>query len=159
MAARIGGLHLDTDDFYWEPTDPPYVTARPVEQRIALLEAAMADRESWVISGSMMGWGEVFVPRLDLAVFLRVPSDVRMARLLERERRRYGAQIEPGGAMHAAHLEFVEWARKYEQPGFTGRSLERHRAWLAALPCPVVEIAGTPSVEESLERVMDALGG
>lgn len=159
LAQSIGGPHLDTDDFFWEPTDPPYVMRRPVEARIALMEAAMAGHENWVISGSMMGWGEVFVPRLDLAVFLRVPSDVRMARLMERERRRYGAQIEPGGAMHAAHLEFVEWARNYEQPGFSGRSLERHRAWLAALPCPVLEIAGTPSVEESLERVLDALRG
>ena len=81
-----------------------------------------------------------------------------MARLLARERERYGAAIEPGGAMHAAHLEFVEWARGYDRPGFHGRSLEQHRAWLAALPCPVIEIAGTPSLDESVARVMAAAG-
>jgi hypothetical protein len=59
--------------------------------------------------------------------------------------------------MHAAHLKFIEWARGYEQPGFTGRSLERHRAWLAALPCRVIEIDGEPTVDESLQQVLAAL--
>ncbi|MET3526611.1 AAA family ATPase [Phenylobacterium koreense] len=158
LAERLPAAHLDSDAFFWEATDPPFATKRPPEERVALMEAAMADAPSWIISGSMMGWGEVFVPRLDLAVFLRVPQEVRMARLLARERARYGQAIEPGGAQHAAHLEFVEWARNYEQPGFPGRSLERHRAWLAALPCPVIEIEGAPSLEDSVRQVLVVLG-
>lgn len=157
LAERLDARHLDTDSFFWEATDPPFTTKRPEQERVALMEAAMEGAPSWIISGSMMGWGEVFVPRLDLTVFLRVPQEVRMRRLAERERRRYGAAIEPGGALHQAHLEFVEWARAYEQPGFPGRSLERHRAWLALLPCPVIEIEGEPTLEESVERVLSAL--
>ena len=158
LAERLDARHLDTDSFFWEATDPPFTTKRPVEERLALMEAAMEGAPSWIISGSMMGWGEVFIPRLDLAVFLHVPPDVRLARLLAREQARYGSAIEPGGAMHAAHLEFLAWAQAYETPGFPGRSLERHRAWLARLACPVVEIAGTPSLDESVARVMAAAG-
>lgn len=157
LAQRLAVPHLDTDSFFWEATDPPFTTKRPEAQRVAMMEAAMAGQPGWTLSGSMMGWGEVFIPRLDLAVFLHVPPDVRLARLKAREQARYGSAIEPGGAMHAAHLEFLEWARGYDTPGFPGRSLERHRAWLAALPCPVIEIAGTPDVEESVARVMEAL--
>ena len=108
LAERLDARHLDTDSFFWEATDPPFTTKRPVEERLALMEAAMEGAPSWIISGSMMGWGEVFVPRLDLAVFLRVPQEVRMTRLLARERQRYGEAIEPGGALRAAHLEFAE---------------------------------------------------
>jgi adenylate kinase family enzyme len=140
LAERLGAAHLDTDRFFWEATDPPFTTKRPEAERIALMEARMAGRPAWIISGSMMGWGEVFIPRLDLAVFLHVPSQVRLERLMARERARYGAAIAPGGPMHAQHLEFME----------------RHRAWLAGLPCPVIEIAGTPSLEESVARVMAA---
>lgn len=123
-----------------------------------MLAADMDRARSWVVSGSLMVWGDAFIPRFDLVVFLRVPAEVRMARLLARERARYGEEILPGGRMHAQHLAFVDWARGYDQPGFTGRSLERHRAWIAALPCPVLEIAGAPPLEESLQRVIAALG-
>ena len=156
LAERLDAAHLDTDRFFWEATDPPFTAKRPEAERIALMEAEMAGRPDWIISGSMMGWGEVFSPRLDLAVFLHVPAPVRLERLMARERERYGAAIEPGGAMHAQHLEFIQWARSYDAPGFPGRSLERHRAWLAGLPCPEIEIAGTPSLEESVARVMEA---
>lgn len=158
LAGRMGAAHLDTDDFFWEATDPPFTAKRPEAERVALMEAELAGADSWVISGSLIGWGDVFTPRFELVVFLHVPHEVRMARLLARERARYGAAIEPGGAMHAAHLEFLAWAQAYETPGFPGRSLERHRAWLARLNCPVVEIAGTPRLEESVARVLAAAG-
>ncbi|WP_374575815.1 hypothetical protein [Phenylobacterium sp.] len=157
LAARLGGAHLDTDAYFWEQTDPPFTTRRPPEARVAMMAADMEGREHWVVSGSMMGWGDVFVPSFDLAVFLYVPPQVRIARLLERERQRYGAEIEPGGRMHEAHLEFVEWARSYDRPGFGGRSLQRQRAWLETLPCPVLEISDAPRPEESLARVLAAL--
>ena len=156
LAARSAIAHLDTDDFFWEATDPPFTTKRPEAERLALMEAAMRGRPGWVISGSLMGWGDGLIPRFELVVFLRVPSEARMARLAARERERYGAAIDPGGPMRAAHLEFMAWAGAYDTPGFPGRSLERHRAWLAALPCPVVEIEGVPSVEDSLARTLAA---
>ena len=157
LARRLGGAHLDTDNYFWAPTDPPFTTRRPPEDRVALMEADLAGQDAWVISGSLMGWGDVFVPRFDLVVFLYVPPQARIARLMAREVERYGQEVLPGGRMHEAHLAFVEWARGYDRPGFEGRSLERHRAWLAGLTCPVLEIAGTPTVEESLARAEAAL--
>jgi adenylate kinase family enzyme len=157
LATHLGAQHLDTDDFYWMATDPPYTTPRPAPARLQLLTAAMVDAtQGWVLSGSMMGWGEPMIPRFDLVVFLYVSPEIRIARLLARERDRYGGQIEPGGRMHAQHLKFIEWARGYDREDFTGRSLTRHRAWLATMPCPVVELDGTQPVAQSLEAVLAA---
>jgi adenylate kinase family enzyme len=55
LAARHGHRHLDTDDFYWLPTDPPYRHPRPHEPRLALLRSALDASESWVLSGSLCG--------------------------------------------------------------------------------------------------------
>jgi adenylate kinase family enzyme len=33
---RHGHVHLDADDFYWLPTEPPFQTVRPREERPAL---------------------------------------------------------------------------------------------------------------------------
>ena len=157
LAARTGRQHLDTDDFYWTATDPPYTTPRPVPERLAQLAAAMEEAaQGWVLSGSLMGWGEPMIPRFDLVVFLYLSPTIRIARLLERERGRYGDQIEPGGRLYQHHLEFVEWARGYDREDFTGRSLKRHRAWLATMSCSVVELDGAEPVAQSLEAVLAA---
>jgi adenylate kinase family enzyme len=85
LAAKHGHRHLDTDDFYWFGTDPPFRHVRPVGERLALLRRALADSPSWVLSGSLCGWGDPFIPEFDLVVFLVVPTEVRLARLRARE--------------------------------------------------------------------------
>jgi adenylate kinase family enzyme len=158
LAARTGAVHLDTDDFYWFPTDPPYTTARPVEERVANLAEAIADEDRWILSGSMMDWGDPFLAQIDLVVFLVASPEVRLARVLERERRRFGADIEPGGRMYAHHLEFIEYLRGYDHEDFRGRSLAKHRAWLGRAICPVLELDGDQPVNHNVAQILDRLG-
>lgn len=35
----FGHTHLDTDDYFWVPTDPPYTTKRTPRKRQKLLKA------------------------------------------------------------------------------------------------------------------------
>jgi len=153
LAARFGHAHLDTDDYFWEPSDPPFQHIRERESRTALLATALDARPRWVLAGSLCGWGDVFIPRFELVVFLAVPHDVRMARLQVRERARYGAAIEPGGAMHRASGEFLAWAASYDDGGPEIRSRQLHEAWLAALPCPCLRLEGLGTVDEHVARV------
>ncbi|HEY5009444.1 MAG TPA: AAA family ATPase [Caulobacteraceae bacterium] len=155
LAERIGARHLDTDSFYWLPTSPPFQDKRPVADRLALMRTAFAESgERWVLSGSLLTWGIGLASEFDLVVFLYVPPDVRMARTLARERERYCDNILPGGEMHKSHLAFLDWSRSYDRPDGPGRSLANHKAWLATLTCPVLEIAGAQTARETLETVL-----
>ena len=153
IARRFGHAHLDTDDFYWEPTDPPFHRAREEPERRRLLAAALDTRPRFVLSGSLVGWGDVFVARFELVVFLWIPHDARMARLRARERERYGAAIDPGGALHAHHREFMDWAASYDTGGMDMRSRARHDAWLAALALPVLRLEGEMPTDEQIARI------
>jgi adenylate kinase family enzyme len=154
LAAAHGHRHLDTDDFYWLPTDPPYRQARPREARLGLLQRALAESPSWVLSGSLCGWGDPLIPQLDLAIFLLVPTEVRLARLRAREIERYGhAAIAPGGPLHPGHVEFLDWAGRYDAGGPEMRSRALHEAWLAALPCARLRLEGDRPVAAQLAQV------
>jgi adenylate kinase family enzyme len=154
IAARHGHRHLDTDDFYWLPTDPPYREKRPREPRLALLRDALAASPRWVLSGSLCGWGDPLIPEFELVVFLAVASATRLARLRAREIARYGLDaIAPGGARHQASVEFLDWCAGYDAGGLAMRSRALHEAWLAALPGPVLRLEGGQSVGEQLRRV------
>lgn len=159
LAAQHGHRHLDTDDFYWLPTDPPFQQPRPREARLPLLRAAIAGSPSWVLSGSLCGWGDPLIPEFDLVVFLVVSTDARLARLRAREAARYGWAIAPGGPRHAAHLEFLDWAGRYDAGDAEMRSRALHEAWIAALPGPVLRLEGVRPVAEQLARIEAAVPG
>src|SRR2546430_2123661 len=104
MSAKHGHRHLDTDDFFWLPTSPPYREKRPRDARLALLRHALSESPRWVLSGSLCGWGDPLIPQFELVVFLAVPTPIRLRRLPQREGERYGRQTRAGGgARHAAH--------------------------------------------------------
>ncbi|WP_031469624.1 AAA family ATPase [Sciscionella sediminilitoris] len=147
LAGRAQVPHADVDDYFWIPTDPPYVRKRAETERIELMRAVFLPRASWVLSGSLMGWGDSLMPVFDAAVFLTLDPEIRMRRLTERETLRYG------GADTAASREFLDWARGYDDPGFSGRNLARHEQWLARLSCPVLRLDSRATVTELAESV------
>jgi hypothetical protein len=146
IAATHGHRHLDTDDFFWLPTEPPYRETRPREVRLALLRRALADAP-WVLSGSLCGWGDPLIPEFDLVVFLLVPTEIRLARLRAREVQRYG------GSLHRAHAEFLDWAARYDVGGLDMRSRALHEAWLSALPGATLRLEGERSLGEQLAAI------
>lgn len=144
LAAKHGHAHLDTDNFYWIPTDPPFLEKRPIEERLELLREAMQRSTSWVLSGSLAGWGDPLIPEFELVVFLIVPNEVRMQRLRAREIQRY---------QHLANIEFLEWANKYDTAGFEMRSRKLHEAWLKNLQTPILRLEGERPVDDLLAQI------
>ena len=158
LAERLNAAHLDTDDYYWLPTDPPFQSPRPGAERLARLEADLDSAENWVLSGSLCGWGDPLIQRFELVVFLFVSQSVRLARLCHREQEKFGeAALAPTGRQHADHLAFLEWAAAYGEGGLEMRSLTRHRLWLDTLPCPMVEFEKEMPVADLVEGVLRAM--
>jgi hypothetical protein len=153
--------HFETDDFYWLPTNPRFQQSRPMPERLELLQQALAGAKGtgWALSGSLCGWGDPLIPQFSLVVFLTTATEVRLKRLHRRELSRYGAEaIAPGGQLHERHLEFVAWAARYDDGPAEIRSRAMHKAWLAGLPCPVLELDGSAGTNDLVSKVASALG-
>lgn len=146
----------DVDNVYWLPTNPPYITKRAIPERIHILNEQLANDE-WVLSGSLCGWGDMFRLRFTHVVFLRLDNTIRLERLRQRERERYGNRIDPGGDMRTIHEDFMAWCNLYETAGMEVRSLFLHRAWLAALLCPVLELRSEQPVEHLIGEIEEWL--
>ena len=149
LMRELGIEAIDTDDFYWLPTDPPYQQKRDLDERLALILARQRAAGRSVISGSIINWGEALEDSFDFIIFLYLAADIRLARLRAREMAELGRVDEA----------FMEWAAGYDTDPGGGRSLERHRGWLAARQCPVLELVGDLTVAERVARVRDALKG
>lgn len=142
--------HSDADDYFWLPTTPPFREKRPESARVALMREMFVPRDAWVLSGSMLGWGEDIVRECDVVVFLTLDPVERLRRLEAREvHRRAGADFD-----EAAWQRFVEWARGYDDPEFEGRSRATHEAWLRQLSQPVLRLDSAQSREKLLDEVL-----
>jgi adenylate kinase family enzyme len=160
IAAKYRHRHLDTDDFFWMRTNPPFREKRPRDERLVLLRESLFGSNSWVLSGSLCGWGDIFIPEFELVVFLIVPTAIRLARLRLRESERYGENaIGPRGELHRAHEEFLDWAGRYDAGGADMRSRAQHEAWLARVPCTVIRLEGQSSTSDQLARIEAKLDG
>ena len=157
ISRELGYFHLDTDDYFWMPTDPQFTQKRPVEERLLLMRRDIDRAENAVISGSLTDWGDPLIPLFTLAVRIEMDPEVRLQRIIERERRRFGNRIEPGGDMYETHRAFLEWARCYDTGGLEIRSKVKHDQWQTLLPCPVLLLDGGDPLEDNYLKVLQAI--
>jgi adenylate kinase family enzyme len=157
LSNKLDYMHFDTDDYYWKPTSPPFQEARNKEERQELLKADLKKHNNWILSGSLCGWGDFFIPYFDLVIYLWIPKELRMKRLKAREKQRYGELIEVDGIMHKQHKEFIDWAALYDGGDLTIRSKELHEKWISELPCKILRLEGIFELEEKVEKVLEII--
>ena len=134
LARVLHSAHFDVEDYWFYPTDIPYTTIRPKEERNGMLLADMNKYGSFVVSGDISGWGDEFLTRFDLAVFLTVPTDIRLKRLKNREIARWGDRVCQGGDLYESQQKFREFAATRDVALLEQRAL--------AYPCPLLHVDG-----------------
>lgn len=78
MADRDGYQHFDIDDYYWLPAEVAFTKVRAIEDRVNLLQKSLQSHSKWVLSGSLCGWGDIFIPYFNLVIYISIPKDIRM---------------------------------------------------------------------------------
>lgn len=156
LAERLGFFHFDTDDYVWFTDDDlPFRRKRNVEHRRKLMERDLTDSDAWVLSGAVCGWGDVFASRFDLVAHLGLPTALRLARIQEREVRRYGQErLSEGGDLHLVYEKFMAWAERYDFENDNIRNRASELRWLEQLACPVLKFEDDAPVENWVETIL-----
>lgn len=164
MANRLCVPHIDVDEFAWVDTATPYLTKLDESVRREKLFALLEANQSYVLSGSIHYWGNIFLSRFSLVVLLVASTDARIKRLIAREQMRHGARVDVGGDLHKVHVDFLAKARRYSYEDESVRSLARDLGWLSSLPCQALCVDGDQSIETIVDGLVDfaklqAMGG
>ncbi len=153
ISEELGYKLMDTDDYFWLPADPPYTIKRSREERIALMKKDISEAYNFVISGSLTDWGDELIPLFTLAIRLVTDTKIRIERLKAREKQKFGERIMPGGDMYTQHMEFLEWAGKYDTGSADMRSKAAHDEWQKLLRCRHIVLNGAETLEENFKKV------
>ncbi len=145
---------FDADDYYWKKTDPPFQEANPPETRFSLLSNELSKSNDWIVSGSLLSWGDSLKHDFTHAIYLYIPKEERLRRIKSREKIRFGDRILPGGDMYEGHTKFIDWAMQYDEGLASGRSKPRHEAWIKTLECPLIRMEEVLSEKEILNKLL-----
>lgn len=157
ICSETGFRFMDTDDYFWIPTDPKYTHKRPIAERLQLMQNDIASAANVVISGSLVDWGDELIPHFTLAIRLETDTAIRIKRLKEREKASFGERIEVGGDMHQTHLDFLNWAEAYDHGGLEMRSKAKHDLWQTNLTCRLLVLDGNCDLEENFALIREYL--
>ena len=148
---------IDADDIFWLKTNPPFTDIRDKNDRIELLKTTLYGKLSWVLSGSVLGWGDFLKPEFDVVIYKYVNQEERLKRLKIREKERYGNRIEKGNDMYQKHIEFINWSMSYDDGDLKIRSKMSHNEWMKDLNCKIIKIEENISIDEELKIVDEYL--
>ena len=155
LCRALGYFHMDTDDYFWLPTDPKFTQKRPRDERISLMEEDISRNNNIVLSGALCDWGDVLIPKFTLAVRLETDAALRLKRLSAREHTRFGSRIEPGGDMYRQHQDFLAWAKQYDTGGPEMRSRSKLDLWQKQVTCPLITLDGGRDVQENVRIILE----
>jgi adenylate kinase family enzyme len=147
LAQEIGASFIEADDHFWIASDPPFQTRRSPIERLNSLLTELRRTPVAVVAGSVVGWGAEIEDGFSLIVFLSAPTQVRLARLKQRELERFGN----------LDASFLEWASQYDEGRLPGRSRALHEQWLSNRPCVTLRVDGEKPVREGVMRIVEAL--
>lgn len=154
---ELGYRFMDTDDYFWLPTNPKYIHKRPAGERLELMKNDIDNSENVVISGSLAGWGDELVALFTLAIRLETETSIRIDRLKKREKEAFGSRIAPGGDMYQNHVDFMEWAEAYDNGGIEMRSKAMHDEWQKLLKCRLLVLDGSNDLDYNFSIIEDSL--
>ena len=153
IANKYNFYHLDVDEIMWKDTDPPFSERRNNIEIKAFMSKLLTKYKNVVISGSIIGIYDDLKPKIDLFIYINLDLKTRIRRINQRELKRFGERILPGGDLYEKHQDFIKWVSEYEHNPEYLRSRRQHLSWLKDVDRPVLKITEELSIDELLRIV------
>jgi adenylate kinase family enzyme len=157
LAKKLKIVHADSDNFYWEETDPPFTSPRSAAAMHSLFYDFILN-DQFVLSGDVLNWclpEQEILNAFSHVLFLYVPWQEREKRLRKREYGRFGERVLHNGDMHETHEGFIEWASHYDSGLVPGRNKQSQLEFLKRFNNnggAILEIDGLQSAEDILSQ-------
>ena len=169
LAKELGYFEMDVEDYYFpeqkesrqnaiekmplahadDANELPFTSPRTKSEVEEALRKDIATHPQFVLSGVTMNWSEAILSAIGIAFLIETPLDIRLRRIREREIKRFGDRVLPGGDMYDQQQDFLRAvASKDNEVVYTSAK---------KLRCPVIRLDGTETVGKNIKRIMESI--
>ena len=146
LAERLGWLRLDVEDYYFLDMTLPYANPRSEAEVRRLMAEDIRRHGDFVLSSVRGDMGDEINGLCRLAVWLKAPQAVRLARIERREIARFGSRVLPGGDMYEGQQRFHAMA--------AARTESMVADSLRALRCPVLTLDAEHTISDNIDLII-----
>lgn len=166
LAETTGFCEMDIEDFYFPEQresrlhalehdtvietahlgDLPFSQPRSKTEVAKMLSETIPQNNGFILAGVTLNFGPEILSRINLAVELRTPLSTRVQRIQNREERRFGDRVLPGGDMYSQQEDFRKMVETRDQ---TSASQS-----IAQFTCPIIHLDGTQPVERNVAAIL-----
>lgn len=168
LAKELGYYEMDVEDYYFpdqrasrraaleglpflreERAAVPFSAPIPKPEVETAILADMEKHPRFVFSGVRLDWEPRILSYIEIVFFLQVPKEKRIRRIHEREEKRFGPRVLPGGDMYARQAAFLRTVSSRDESTVLGS--------LTGLTCPIVPMDGTLPVSAMIRQMLEKL--
>ncbi len=160
LAKKLDFEVIESDYYKWEQTIPEFQIMRKKEESDRLLIDKIKSSKDLIISGSLHS-NPVTFPYIDLIIYLKCPTKIRMERILKRDKELGRNSLESDGEVKENFLGFLYLAKNYNKLGEDKRSKRSQKIVIKESHAPVIYVNTNKEIsilhENILKKVQKAL--
>jgi len=149
LADRLKYDFLNDEDYYFFESEVPFSCSRSEEAAKEYIVSYFGCHENVVIVATRGDLGVRINSMYDCVIYLSAPAEIRLSRIKERDEKRFGERVLPGGDMYEQQRKFHDFA--------LSRTAEKIEKWMEMLECTVIKLDGTRAVDENIETTEQLL--
>ena len=107
-----------------------------------MLKIDVKTHKNCVLAAVKPDFSDEIQKQFDLAIYVKVPKELRLERVKQRSFNKFGSRMQPGGDLYETEQEFFRWVAE--------RPENLVEEWLKTLTCPIIEVDGTKTIEENV---------
>lgn len=139
LGEKLGFDVIESDFYKWEQTVPEFQVMRPINESNKLLLERINSSSNLIISGSLHS-NPVTFKYIDLIIYLKCPTFVRMRRIKKRDIEKGRNSLKQEGEIRENFLGFLYLAKHYNSLGLDKRSKASQKWVMENCHAPVIEI-------------------
>ena len=151
LATLLNYNFLDIEDYYFTKinTDYIYSTPRTYQEVQSLLLNDFNKYTNLVFAAVKGNHSKEISDLFTHAVFVNVPKEIRIKRVIERSYNKFGDRVLFGGDLYEKEKAFIDMVKE--------RSDNDIIEWLNTVNIPVIEIDGTKPIDENILIIVKEL--
>ena len=145
LANEINFSFLNDEEYYFLDSDIPFSASRTDKDAKDYVLSYIAENKDVVVVSSRGDLRPDINSLYNYVIYLSAPKEIRLSRIEQRDRQRFGKRVSRGGDMYKQQMAFYEFA--------ASRTPEKTEKWLNTLDCKVIWLDGTESLNNNIKYI------
>ncbi len=151
LSIQLGYKFFDIEEYYFQKqnTDYIYDNPRTSDEVQKMLLNDFNKFDNFVFAAVKGNYSNEISNLFTHAVFISVPKEIRIIRVIERSYNKFGSRVSYGGDLYYKEKSFIDMVNN--------RSDNYTLDWLNTVNIPIVKVDGTKPIDENVSIIQKVL--